>query len=641
MTDLREWLDMYRKLRSILRLTEEEINDVLVGVMDSTNCYFSIETLKRGLLPEQYETLAENFRGGVLTPDTQFGILKNANDKYIIYRRDPKINFKDGEKEEPACKNIFMELYPHKTPVEFMLGIAGETAASKIDGLEDRLSNFGKLAILTTLLDAVNSCERSISLRDNTMARLEHLGENNIENDLKMIFKAAEMLGTEFTPEEVQRMVGRSKVEKGEGYRVVQKKSYQMLNVTGTQSYPLNFTKGEPKVYVNQMLYALLRQSETNAIPSYPYINLSKEDAEKLLNYALSSVEEFIRRNKKEDRIEDFIKLNENVKQIVSETPEKGSEALLDVLAMTECVFSDEDIRRLLPKEKCQEFDGNVKERYLSNTFKISKNEDGTFGIVRNSHSLGGLPIISFDASELDPQATRKTSEVVIEKQFANRLNGIRGQNSRKLLQSTLEMLDRYAAMENNKEYIMSELGKLDEKSLEEARELIIAVMVMAQPVLIPNENMPEEFKHLFSNAAKYIVTRNKGGQFYLNDVDSNAAPVKFNADSLNLTKNLPLFISAMRQHKESGEIQSTGYLTYDGVQTVLDAAIAGFEKIKEREDIKIKPDVVAAVETFARTLGVAQEKTTVIKKVTELDPSKQTILNLDQSDVGKNIGDD
>lgn len=638
MTELREWLDMFRKLKRPLSLTDEEINDVLVGVMDSTQCYFGLDVLRNNLPAEQYKALAEKFGEDKLTPDSQFGILKNRYDRYTIYKKDPKTNLRYGSNEEPTCENIFHNLNPEETSVEFLLAIVGETVTSKMDELEGSISNFGKLTILSALQDAVDTCTRSINLRNKTMLRLEHLGETGILKDVNAIFKVVNMLGTEFTPEEVQRITGKRKVAEGEEYRVVQRKSYQMRNTTGSESYPFNIGKGIPDEYVSQVLEALLRQYETNNIP--PYINLSKDDARKLLSSAITSIEQFVCRRKKEERTEDFRKLNGNLDKIINEQQDHGSEALLDVLAMTECVFSDEDIKRLLPKEKYDAFDTEVSRRTSpitpTDTFRISKNEDGTFGIIRDSVSSGGQPFITFNANELDPKDTRKFSENVIEKQFQHRLRGIRGKNSRTLLQNTLSTLDRYYAMENTKEYVMSELGKLEEMSNEEARELIIAVMVMAQPVLVPDEEMKKEYKHLFSNQADYIITRNKEGKFFLKDTKGKAASVGLIVNEQTLSRNLPLYIDAMKRHKNDGKLHSTGYLSYDGVETVLDAAIAGFEKFKEREDKKLKTDVVAAVEPFARSSDVAKEKATVKGHVNSLVSNKEPILKLDKSEAEK-----
>ena len=355
--------------------------------------------------------------------------------------------------------------------------------------------------------------------------------------------------------------------------------------------------------------------------------------------------------------------LESRVKKILEASPENVSGTLLDMLVITECVLDGEDVKQLLPEDKYKELlkTFNMKARTLkederqelpevdqeldenvsndgscdisNKRFRIHKDMDGKYQIIKDKDYSIQRSLVVLTARELEEKAVRKASADAITKQLASRLPGARGRYSKKILNIGKGMLGRYSRMEKNEMCILSELGRLDEMSSEEAKELILAIMVMVQPVLIPDENRPEAYREIFSNDKEYLIDRTPEGKYFFHDTKSPDIVYPLNADKLKLDKSLPIFIDAMRQHAKKGEIPATTYLTVAGVQNVLAAAVPALEKYREQRRKLTLDDIGNAAALLAQDPDVVEQAEDAIVVVDKLkDPqARDEVINKDE----------
>ena len=629
MANLSELLEMFRKLKNPLTLTDEEIKEVLVYFMDSTNSYFDKRTVQEKLSPEMYAELikAIGVPKKTVNLDTKLGILKQKSsdyiirdgvesyeyqgdcNKYVVYRVEDKANRKDGDKVEPSPSNILMITLAEDTPLELLLAMASSAAEKKINMLENENTKFyqqlvqlGRYGIVVSLSEAVQKVWESMRLKENLIDRLNRLGEHSSEENIATFFEVASTLETEFIAPEVKRMFPKAKVEDGETYTITNRK---LVSSSGKSrvNLEIDFLEETPDTYVDVISKALNNQAPNDSISLNARLSIG--DKERLLNHALRRVEQYKTGITNENDRRLLSSLNKDIRQLLNKPAEIVSQVLLDTLSLTQTALSMKDVEALLPQEKRQMFvtsvsrdlgepDSNIK-------FVITRNEDNGYSIRRQSQAIDTQEFVSFGIKELDSEKLKEVSKRTMEDHLFDgetKYDIFMGTEIKSLLRRATSMLDTYLKRDENRNVIIRELENLESMSPEEAKELLFGIMVMAQPVLIPDENRPKPFDELFKSDKKYRVNRMDDGQFYLqtipyetiddlDDLEFFTERVKFDVAGLELNRNLPLLISAMRNQRDGKRIPATGYLTSAGIKTILDVAIPGFEKYQETHKVK------------------------------------------------------
>lgn len=540
MANLSGWLEMFRKLKNPLTLTDEEIKEVLVYFMDSTNILMI--------------TLAED------------------------------------------------------TPLELLLAMASSAAEKKINMLENENTKFyqqlvqlGRYGIVVSLSEAVQKVMESMRLKENLIDRLNSLGEHSSEENIATFFEVASALETEFIAPEVKRMFPRAKVEAGETYTIINGK---LVSSSGKSKVNLerDFLAETPDTYVDVISKALNNQAQNDSISLNARLSIG--DKERLLNHALIRVEQYKTGITNENDRKLLKSLNEDIRQLLNKPAEKVSEVLLDTLSLTQTVLSMNDVEALLPQEKHKMFVDSVSrdlgEPNSNIKFVITRNEDNGYSIRRQSQAIDTQEFVSFGVNELDSEKLKEVSKRTMDAHIFDgetKYDIFMGSEIKSLLKRATSMLDTYLKRDENRNVIIRELKNLESMSPEEAKELLFGIMVMAQPVLIPDKNRSKPYAELFKSDKMYRVNRMDDGQFYLQtipdetiddyDLEFSTERVKLDVAGLELNRNLPLLISAMRNQRESKKILATGYLTSAGIKTILDVAIPGFEKYQETHKVK------------------------------------------------------
>lgn len=608
MADFRNWTEIRRDLKNPLNLSDEELNDLIVEFMQRTNTFFDIKTLKRHLTQKQSQTLMENLGDEENDSEVLLRIEKDDYDRYNIYINPSEEELSNVSEENEKKSKPLITLFSFETPATVMLGIAKDVAETGMKELSDNSNgivtqalNLPRQAILASLLEVVKKYEESNKCKDEEFQSLEHLGESSIKQDIGIFLRAASVLGTEFTAEEVRQMSQMIDVTKNETYRVImlEDKSYRFINSRGEiGDRNINFSIISPKTFTRTLENALLRQEENY---SHPYgSRLSNDDAKRLLDYTSKRLGQYQRGILIPEEENYFYQLKSDVSQLFNQPQENVNQILLEILRVTQTPFSLETILHLVPAGREKSFreavEAGIGKMDVNTQFVISKIEnpqDGErYGIRFRDKRVAGPDLIAFRPDELAEDLAKQPSLDAMESflRFAEKGidETILGDVRKPLLETTTKVLKRYLAMDENRDVVMNQLRRIDCLTEEEIKDLLAGILVMSQVVFIPNENRPEPFDTLFESDKKYVAKRGEDGNYYFKEQGSSKSePRSWGLDEIHLDKAIPVLVSAMRYQMENPELKETEYLTVAGTRTVLAESIRVFGRYQETHKVK------------------------------------------------------